>query len=71
MPKKNKDMKLNPNRDVHSSFSKDVHSNKQKNKRKMWKIFFKFTVGTAILYVTRLSIIWILLPWLVYDGWPR
>ena len=28
MPKNAKDMKLNPNKDAHSSFSEDVHSNK-------------------------------------------
>ena len=71
LPKKNKDMKVNPNKDAHSSFSEDVHSNKQTKERKMWRIFFKFTVGTAILSVMRFSSIWILLPWLIYDGWPR
>ena len=30
MPKNAKDMKLNPNRDSHSSFSEDVHSKKTK-----------------------------------------
>ena len=34
-------------------------------------MFFKITVGTAILSVIRLSTLWILLPWLIYDGWPR
>ena len=31
VPKNAKEMKLNPNRDAHSSFSEDVHSNKQTN----------------------------------------
>ena len=71
LPKKNKVMKVNPNKDAHSCLSEDVHSNKQTKERKMWRIFFKFTVGTAILSVMRFSSIWILLPWLIYDGWPR
>ena len=29
LPNTGKELKLNPNRDAHSSFSKDVHSNKQ------------------------------------------
>ena len=64
-------MKVNPNKKAHSSFSKDVHSNKPAKKRKMWRMFFKFAVGTVFLFVMRLSALWILLPWLIYDGWPR
>ena len=64
-------MKVNPNKKAHSSFSKDVHSNKPAKKRRMWRIFFKFAVGTVFLFVMRLSALWILLPWLIYDGWPR
>ena len=43
----------------------------QTKKRNIWRLFFKITIGTAILSVIRLSTLWILLPWLIYDGWPR
>ena len=43
----------------------------QTKKRNIWRLFFKITIGTAILSVMRLSTFWILLPWLIYDGRPR
>ena len=48
MPKNAKDMKLNPNRDSHSSFSEDVHSKKQTNKLIMAKILMDREKKTPI-----------------------
>ena len=41
-------MKLNPNRDSHSSFSEDVHSKKQTNKLIMAKILMDREKKTPI-----------------------